>query len=317
MNILITGVAGFIGFSSAAFLLNKKVRVFGIDNLDNYYSVKLKKKRLQILKKNKFFKFKKIDILNYKKLISFFKKNKIHTIIHLAAQAGVRYSLVDPDKYLNVNIVGFANIIKASSKFKVKKIIYASSSSVYGESKKFPLKESHILNPKNIYGMSKKINEEIADSYRSKNKIDFIGLRFFTVYGEWGRPDMFLWRLFRAHKLKKIFYLNNFGNHDRDFTYIGDVVKILHRLIYKKFNKHEIFNICSNKMINIMKVIKIFKKNNNLKVKLTKMHKADILKTLGSNEKIKKVLNIKKFSIFEERFSEVFKWFLKNKAYKY
>jgi UDP-glucuronate 4-epimerase len=291
--------------------------VLGIDNLDNYYSIKLKKKRLQILRENKLFKFKKIDILDYKKLVVFFKKNKIDAIIHLAGQAGVRYSLINPNKYLDANIGGFLNIIKASSNFKVKKIIYASSSSVYGESKKFPLKESHILNPKNIYGMSKKINEEIADSYRSKNKIDFIGLRFFTVYGEWGRPDMFLWKLFRAHKLKKIFYLNNFGNHDRDFTYIGDVVKILHRLIYKKFNKHEIFNICSNKTINIMKVIKFFKKNNNLKVKLTKMHKADILKTLGSNEKIKKVLNIKKFSIFEERFSEVFKWFLKNKAYKY
>jgi UDP-glucuronate 4-epimerase len=317
MNVLITGVAGFIGFSSADYLLKKKIKVLGIDNLDNYYSIKLKKKRLQILRENKLFKFKKIDILDYKKLVVFFKKNKIDAIIHLAGQAGVRYSLINPNKYLDANIGGFLNIIKASSNFKVKKIIYASSSSVYGESKKFPLKESHILNPKNIYGMSKKINEEIADSYRSKNKIDFIGLRFFTVYGEWGRPDMFLWKLFRAHKLKKIFYLNNFGNHDRDFTYIGDVVKILHRLIYKKFNKHEIFNICSNKTINIMKVIKIFKKNNNLKVKLTKMHKADILKTLGSNEKIKKVLNIKKFSIFEERFSEVFKWFLKNKAYKY
>ena len=317
MNVLITGVAGFIGFSSADYLLKKKIKVLGIDNLDNYYSIKLKKKRLQILRENKLFKFKKIDILDYKKLIFFFKKNKIDAIIHLAGQAGVRYSLINPNKYLDANIGGFLNIIKASSKFKVKKIIYASSSSVYGESKKFPLKESHILNPKNIYGMSKKINEEIADSYRSKNKIDFIGLRFFTVYGEWGRPDMFLWKLFRAHKLKKIFYLNNFGNHDRDFTYIGDVVKIVHRLIYKKFNKHEIFNICSNKTINIMKVIKIFKKNNNLKVKLTKMHKADILKTLGSNEKIKKVLNIKKFSIFEERFSEVFKWFLKSRAYRY
>jgi UDP-glucuronate 4-epimerase len=317
MNILITGVAGFIGFSSAEHLLKKKIKVSGIDNLDDYYSIKLKKKRLQILKKKKFFKFKKIDILDYKKLITFFRRNKFDVIIHLAGQAGVRYSLINPNKYLDANITGFLNIIKASSQFKVKKIIYASSSSVYGESKKFPLKEDNILNPKNIYGTSKKINEEIAASYSNASKIDFIGLRFFTVYGEWGRPDMFLWKLFRAHKLKKIFYLNNFGNHDRDFTYIGDVVKILHRLIYKKFNKHEIFNICSNKIINIMKVIQIFKKNNNLKVKLTKMHKADILKTLGSNEKIKKVLNIKKFSIFEERFSEVFKWFLKNKAYKY
>ena len=150
---------------------------------------------------------------------------------------------------------------------KTKKIFYASSSSVYGEVKKFPCKESSKLNPKNIYAFSKVVNERLADFYSKKYKINIIGLRFFTCYGEWGRPDMFLFKLYNSCFNNKVFYLNNFGNHERDFTYIGDVVKIVNKLINKKFKKHQIFNICSNKPINILNITNNFKKSNKITFK--------------------------------------------------
>jgi len=243
MKILITGVAGFIGFNLADYLLKKKYKIYGLDNFDSYYSTKLKKKRLKILNKSKNFNFSKISIVNKKKLNIFFKNKKFDLIIHLAAQAGVRYSFKNPSKYIDTNILGFLNLIELAKKSKIKKIMYASSSSVYGDNTKFPLKENEELSPKNIYAVSKKLNEETAEMYHKINGINFVGLRFFTIYGEWGRPDMFMFKLFKAFFLKKTFYLNNYGNHLRDFTYIGDVVKIMDKLIKKKLMSNQIFNI--------------------------------------------------------------------------
>ena len=317
MKILITGVAGFIGFNLANFLLKKKHYVYGIDNIDKYYSVKIKKKRLSILKKKKSFFFSKIDIVNKNKLNSFFKGKKIDAIIHLAAQAGVRYSFENPEKYIDANIFGFLNLINEANKKKIKKILYASSSSVYGENTNFPLKEIEKLNPKNIYGVSKKLNEEIAEMYQKIYKIKFIGLRFFTIYGEWGRPDMFMLKLFRAHMTKNIFYLNNYGNHLRDFTYIGDILKIINKLLKLKLKKHEVFNLCSNNPMNIFDIVKDFKKHRKVKVKLIKMHKADILKTHGSNLKINKYIKKIKYSKFYKTFYKTFYWYKKNNIYKY
>tara|TARA_Y100000590_G_C15728041_1_gene1015970 strand:- start:1980 stop:2936 length:957 start_codon:yes stop_codon:yes gene_type:complete len=311
-KIFITGVAGFIGFSLANNFLKKKYKVIGIDNFDDYYSVKLKKERLKILKKNKNFFFNNIDISNFKKLNNVIKKNKIEILIHLAAQAGVRYSLINPNKYIDTNILGFMNLIKSVENKNVKKFIYASSSSVYGDSTKFPLCENDELNPKNIYGLSKKINEEIAEYYSKIYNIKFVGLRFFTIYGEWGRPDMFLLKMFKASKQKKYFHLNNFGKHLRDFTYIGDVINIIDKLIKRKIDKHEIFNICSNNPINIYKIVKNFQKFNFLKLKLVKLHKADVIKTHGDNRKIKKFIKIKKFSTFDKNFNNILQWYKKN-----
>jgi UDP-glucuronate 4-epimerase len=317
MKILITGVAGFIGFNAALYLLKKKHIIYGIDNFDKYYSLSLKKKRIFILKKNNNFKFKKLNICNFKMLDGFLKKKNIFTIIHLAAQAGVRYSLKNPKKYIDTNIKGFFNVIESSKFNHVKKIIYASSSSVYGDSTKFPLKETEKLNPKNIYGLSKKINEEMADIYQKQHNIKFIGIRFFTVFGEWGRPDMFMFKLFRSFFLKNTFYLNNFGNHLRDFTYIDDVVKCMYKLIYKNFRKHEIFNICSNKPINIYDVIKNFEKKNKIKLRLTKLHKADVLKTHGDNKKLLRYFPQLKFSNFYDSFYKTFEWYKKNRIHKF
>lgn len=316
MNILITGVAGFIGFNIANNFLNLKHKVVGIDNFDNYYSIKFKKERLSILKKNRKFKFHKIDITKFNELLTTTKKYKIDIIIHLAAQAGVRYSIINPNKYLDVNILGFINLIKIIENKNIKKFIYASSSSVYGDSKKFPLKETNKLNPKNIYALSKKMNEELADYYSKIYKTQFIGLRFFTIFGEWGRPDMFMLKLFKAWKLKKIFYLNNFGNHLRDFTFIGDVVNIFNKLIYKNVQKHEIFNICSNDPKNILKIVNDFKQSNKLQLKLTKLHKADVIKTHGDNKKIKKFLKYNKFKNFSNMFLKTFNWYKENSIHK-
>lgn len=315
-NILITGVTGFIGFNTA-YELSNKYNIFGVDNFDNYYPQKIKYERLKILKKKKNFNFQKIDIVNFNKLNKFITSNNIEIIIHLAAQAGVRYSYVNPEKYINSNIFGFLNIVWSANINKIKKIIYASSSSVYGDNKNFPLNEKNILKPKNIYAVSKKINEETAELYQNLTKIKFIGLRFFTIFGEWGRPDMFLFKLFKAHKLDKILELNNFGNHQRDFTYIKDVTKIINKLIFKKTKKHEIVNLCSNRPKDILKIVNKFKKDKKLKIKLSNLHKADVLKTHGDNGKIKKMLKIKTFSDFEKSFLKTFKWYDKNNFHKF
>ena len=318
MKILITGSAGFIGFSLAELLLKKKINVTGIDNFDNYYSPKYKKKRNSILKKYKNFSFKKIDITSKKKVSFFFKKNNFDIIFHFAAQAGVRYSVINPEKYKKVNIDGFKNILDAVKKIKEQKIFYASSSSVYGDSKIFPLKETSKLYPKNIYAISKYSNEKIAKIYNKKFDINLIGLRLFTVYGEWGRPDMLLFKLFKSSKQKKNFYLNNRGDHFRDFTYIKDVINILYKLIYVKNIKYKILNICSSKPINIKKIIDDFCKRYKFnKIIYIKKNKLEVYKTYGSNKIIKQVTKFKKFTNFELGLKKIISWYLKNNIWKY
>jgi len=317
MKIFITGVAGFIGYNLAfECLKNSKNKVYGIDSYDNYYSVNLKKKRIKNLKKKKNFFFSKIDICDYKKFENFVKNKKFDIAINLAAQAGVRYSLVNPKKYLKVNILGFLNFLKLLNKKRVKKIFYASSSSVYGENTNFPLKETEKLNPKNVYGITKKMNEIIGEYYQKKNNISIIGLRFFTVYGEWGRPDMFFLKLFKSLKSKDVMYVNNFGNHDRDFTYIKDVVHILKLMFKKRFKKHDVYNICSNKPVNINDIIFEFKKNWKFKLKYRSMVKADVLKTHGSNNKIIKLCKFKNFTPIELGIKRSLAWYLSEKIYK-
>ena len=229
MKILITGVAGFIGFRLAEKLLKKGHFVIGLDNLNNYYSVKFKIERLKILEDYKLFNFKKIN-LNNKQSINYLKKiKKIDVIYHFAAQAGVRYTLSNPEKYFNDNIISFINLLELVKLNKKIKFFFASSSSVYGDQKIFPLNENLKLNEKNIYGFSKKINEIMCESYSRIYKIKIVGLRFFTVFGEWGRPDMLIFKYIKSNLDKKIFILNSNGQHFRDFTYIDDVVSILEK----------------------------------------------------------------------------------------
>ena len=316
MKILITGVAGFIGFNFSKFLLEKtNFDVVGVDNLNNYYSVNVKKKRLNVLKKLKKFKFIKLDLTNKNKLDKVFKNN-FYAVFHFAAQAGVRYSLINPRAYIESNTLGFFNVIEASVTKKIKKIFYASSSSVYGDSKKFPLKEYNSINPKNIYGLTKKNNEEICSLLAENHRISFVGLRFFTVFGEWGRPDMLIYKYLKSIFYKKEkFYLNNYGNHTRDFTYINDINKILLNLLKRNIPKgNNIFNICSNNPIKITKVLELI--SNEIKIKpqifKRKFQKADVKKTHGSNKKIKKFTKINKFTNVDYAITNTAKWYKKN-----
>lgn len=318
MKILITGVAGFIGFSLAENLLKNKSKIiiYGIDNLDDYYSVRYKKKRLSILKKYKNFVYTNIDITNRKKIFNFFKKKKFHQVYHFAAQAGVRYSLTNPKKYLDVNIYGFINILDNLVTNKPDKFIYASSSSVYGDLNKFPLKEKFKLNPKNFYGYTKKLNEEIANYYFRVHKIPSIGLRFFTIFGAWGRPDMFIIKLLNSINQRKSFKLNNSGDHFRDFTSINFVLDILNLIFNKKIFKHEVFNISSGKPIYIKELVKNICGKEDLKfIKNVKKHPADVYKTHGCNKKIKKFLGIKRNFNFKKDLFELISWYKKNKIY--
>ena len=314
MQILITGVAGFIGFNLSRLLLKKKnIQIIGIDNINSYYSQTLKKNRIIELKKNKNFTFKKVDLKNLSSLEKIFSK-KISLIINLAAQAGVRYSIKKPREFVNNNILGFYNLIDLAQKYRIKKIIYASSSSIYGDSKRFPLNEIQSVDPKNIYALSKKNNEDLATIFSSQYNIKFIGLRFFTVYGEWGRPDMFMMKyLASCYNRNKKFYLNNFGNHTRDFTYIQDVCNLVEKLIFykKRLKSNEIFNICSNKPI---KLTDIVKKLNNLTLKKPHLYKrklqqADVVKTHGNNKKIMNLVGKINFTPIDSGLKNTVVWF--------
>lgn len=314
MKILVTGCAGFIGFNYCLKKLskkNKKLKLVGIDNLNNYYSVNIKKDRLKLLKKYKNFQFYKINVDKKKQIKKIFKTYKFDYIIHLAAQAGVSYSLINPEQYLKSNTIGFFNILEAARYNKTKKILYASSSSVYGDSKKFPLKESMPIKPLNFYGLTKKNNEEMAEIYSKYYGVNSIGLRFFTVFGEWGRPDMVILKMINAIYKKTNFYLNNNGNHFRDFTYIDDVTKIMEKLLVTKFKKkHFLINICSNKPLKITILLEFAKKLNlKLKYILRGFQKVDILKTHGCNKLVKKLTGIKKFTKFEIGFLKTISWY--------
>lgn len=315
MKILITGIAGFIAFNFAKEISkNKNVKIVGIDNFSDYYSVRLKKKRIQILKKNKNFKFFKIDLVEKEKITKIFKIFRFDEVYNFAAQAGVRYSMENPSVYIDSNVSGFSNLISVAQNFKTRKFFYASSSSVYGDNNKFPLNEQDKINPKNIYGLSKKFNEEIAQNFFEMYSFKSIGLRFFTVFGEWGRPDMFMLKLLNAAYKKKKFYLNNKGNHYRDFTYIKDVISLVIKLRKVKNDKHEVYNICSNKPIGLKKVVSFISKfTPETKIILRKKQLADIYKTHGNNKKILKKIKKFKFTNLNISIKNTIDWYKNNK----
>ncbi len=224
MSILITGCAGFIGFHLAKKILESDSCVIGLDSLNDYYDIDLKKARLEILKQYPNFTFHKIDISN-KEDVQALSSERFSIIINLAAQAGVQYSSVNPHAYIDSNLQGFLNILELSKACQIKHLIYASSSSVYGMNKEMPFKECHAVDhPISLYAATKRSNELMAHTYSHLFGIPTTGLRFFTVYGPWGRPDMALFKFTKSMILNEEIQINNHGDHFRDFTYIDDIV---------------------------------------------------------------------------------------------
>ncbi len=316
MNILVTGCAGFIGYHLCKVLChNTKLKIIGIDNLNSYYSLKLKKDRLNIIKKNKNFIFEKIDLTNDKKLKSIFKKYKISVVYNLAAQAGVRYSISNPQKYTQSNLIGFFNLIECSRNYNVDHFISASTSSVYGDNKNFPLYENHNTDqPISFYAATKKSNEVIGYSYSYIYKMKITFLRFFTVYGPMGRPDMSLFKFVQAIKKNKKIDLFNYGKHERDFTYVEDVALILKKLINKPSRSsipYQLFNVCSNNPIKLKKFLKIIENGLNKKARFNSisLQKGDIVKTHGNNDKLQKKIGKINFTSIETGVKKFIDWF--------
>lgn len=281
MTTLITGVAGFIGYHMAEALLSRDEKVVGVDNLNDYYDVALKRARLSRIGANPLFDFRKIDISDRFLVRELFNALKPTTVVHLAAQAGVRYSLTNPHAYIESNINGFLNVIEGCKKSEVQHLIYASSSSVYGGNTVLPFSEDQrVEKPLSLYGATKISNELMARVYSDLYDIPTTGLRFFTVYGPWGRPDMSLFRFTKNIVANEPIDVFNDGNHKRDFTYIDDIIKGLLATLNlapsrppsesDKSNSppYQIFNIGNSRPIELLEMIKILEDALGRKAKL-------------------------------------------------
>ena len=311
MKILITGAAGFIGYHLCKSLLEESCQILGIDNLNEYYDKNIKINRLEILKSYKNFKFEKVDISKREEITTPFNNFKPNKVINLAAQAGVRYSLKNPYAYIDSNIVGFINIIELCCQNDVSGFIYASSSSVYGSNKKLPFSENdNTNNPISLYAASKKSNELIAHSYSYSYGLHTTGLRFFTVYGPWGRPDM-AYYIFTKKILNEepIIVFNN-GNMKRDFTFIDDIILGTKAAIKKNY-KCEIFNLGNNKIEKIMNIIEIIEKETKRDaiIKFLPIQLGDVEETFSNINKSTKMLDFLPKVSINEGIPKFIKWY--------
>ena len=325
MIVLVTGAAGFIGFHLCKRLLENGYEVVGYDNINPYYDPKLKKERIKLLeeisdKKNIFFKLICSDLEDIINLKNTFKKYKPKHVINLAAQAGVRYSIDNPSAYIQSNIVGFANILECCRDNKIEHLIYASSSSVYGGNTNYPFKESQgVDHPVSLYAASKRSNELMAHSYSHLYDLPCTGLRFFTVYGPWGRPDMALFKFTKNILKRKTITVYNKGNHERDFTYIDDVVKFTllasnnFKNLKNKLPPYRILNIGSSSPIKLNKFIKIIEKILNIKSKkkMLTLQKGDMVKTYSNSTKIFKLFKCNIKSNHYENVLKFINWYKK------
>jgi|LZCG01.1.fsa_nt_gb UDP-glucuronate 4-epimerase len=304
MKILITGAAGFIGYH----LVNRLAQhheIAGIDNLNNYYDVNLKLDRLRQagipadnLRENRLWQssnyatyhFAKIDLANQKELFSLFKGNTFDVVINLAAQAGVRYSIDNPDAYLQSNMVGFHNIVEACRQFGVPYLIYASSSSVYGNSTIVPFSESQqVDNPISLYAATKKSNELVAHVYNHLYGIKMAGLRFFTVYGEWGRPDMAYFKFVDKILNRQPIEVYNNGNLERDFTYVDDIIDGIEKMVINPASApYKIYNIGNSKPVNLLQFIETIEEALGLKAKkiMKPMQPGDVYRTWADTSQL-------------------------------
>ena len=311
MKILITGAAGFIGYHLCRSLLEEGYQIFGVDNLNNYYSQNLKLARLELLRSNKDFSFEKVDISNMQSISSIFKKFKPIKVVNLAAQAGVRYSLQNPYAYINSNISGFVNLIELSRQNEVEGFIYASSSSVYGSNKKIPfLEKDETDKPVSLYGASKKSNELIATAYNNLYGLKTTGLRYFTVYGPWGRPDMAYFIFTKKILANETISVFNNGKMRRDFTFIDDIIFGTKSAIEKNY-KCEIFNLGNNKNEKLMDLISLLENelSKKAKIKFQPMQSGDVLETFADISKSRKKLNYNPKISIKEGIPQFINWY--------
>ena len=329
MTILVTGSAGFIGSALCVKLLERGDSIVGIDNQNDYYDPKLKESRLKRLTSHLSYRHYKEDISDKKSLDSIFKNHQIDKVVNLAAQAGVRYSIENPLSYINSNIVGFAHILENCRNHKIQHLIYASSSSVYGANTKIPFSEHDSVNhPLSLYAASKKSNELMAHSYSYLYNLPTTGLRFFTVYGPWGRPDMALFKFTKNIIDGKSIDVFNYGNHTRDFTYIDDIVsgiiKILDNspTINTKWNSNDpdpasskapwwIYNIGNNNPVKLMDYIKALEKilGKKANINFLDLQPGDAINTYANVENLEKKFNYKSSTDVEKGVSNFVKWY--------
>ena len=311
MNIILTGAAGFIGFHTTLALLKKKINVYGIDDLNPYYDVRLKKDRLAILKKYENFHFLKKKIED-KRIHSFFKKKDIDVIINLAAQAGVRHSLKNPYVYVESNVLGQVNMLELAKNVEAKKFIYASSSSVYGGNKKMPFSVSQrVDNPISLYAATKKSSELVAECYSHLFNIKCIGLRFFTVYGPWGRPDMATF-IFTKNILEgKTIQIFNYGKMERDFTYIDDIVQGILGALKTNISNHKVYNLGNSNPEVLLEFVELIEKTLNKKAqkKLLPIQPGDVSKTFADITESKKDLKFSPKTKISEGIPKFISWY--------
>lgn len=331
MKILVTGAAGFIGAFVCKVLLDRGHQVVGIDNLNNYYDVNLKYGRLAFLgiEKEKcidnalvnsdlysLFHFVKLDIIDKQQLESLFDKEKFEVVCNLAAQAGVRYSIESPDTYIQSNVVGFANILECCRHFSVKHLVYASSSSVYGMNAKIPFSEvDKVDTPVSLYAATKKSNELMAYTYTHLYKFATTGLRFFTVYGPWGRPDMSPILFANAIAKEEAIKVFNSGDMERDFTYIDDIVVGVVTIIEKPVTEfrpmYKIYNIGNNNSVKLMDFIATIEKymGRESKKDMYPMQMGDVQRTWADVSELMKDYNYKPSTSIEEGIKQFIIWY--------
>lgn len=293
MKILLTGAAGFIGYNLCKSLLEDDYEVFGIDNINDYYDPNLKLARLEQLKSYKNFKFKKVNIADRETITKSFQSFKPNKVVNLAAQAGVRYSIKNPYAYMNSNLIGFLNIIELCRHNNVKGLIYASSSSVYGGNTKIPFSvDDCVDNPISLYAASKKSNELIANSYSHLYGLHTTGLRYFTVYGPWGRPDMAMFIFTQKILAGEPIPVFNHGKMKRDFTYIDDIISGTRAALDNNY-KCEVFNLGNHKSEQLMDVVTLIEQNLGKKAKINfrPMQPGDVTESFADIDKSIEMLN--------------------------
>jgi UDP-glucuronate 4-epimerase len=328
-KILITGAAGFIGFHVSRRFLESGNSIIGVDNLNDYYDVNLKKARLALLEKKAGFRFVKANIADRERMSALFKEEAPEIVVHLAAQAGVRYSLVNPHVYADSNLTGFINILEGCRHQKITHLVFASSSSVYGANTQMPFSVHHnVDHPVSLYAATKKANELMAHTYAHLYNLPCTGLRFFTVYGPWGRPDMALFLFTKAILEERPIDVFNEGRMSRDFTYIDDIVEGVFRVADKipnpnvhwngdnpdpgtSFAQYKIYNIGNNNPVELFEFIRMLEVQLGRKAKmnLLPMQPGDVPKTFADVDDLMKDVGFKPATSLEDGIRHFVKWY--------